>query len=272
VNLVDPRGEPIEQATISFSYDVGEGGGGGEPPRFRFAPFVHRFVDPSARAWVNVQETSGADGQRLGAVIAGPFTPQDGEVEVVLPPERTIAGEVLDQEGAPLAGVVVRALAPHPGEGRVYLSCVDHGRAATNSRGRFVIDGLGELPYVVSADPPEGLAQGEFPIVAGGEESPAIRLAPEVVATVTVVDEKGRPIPGAFPRVHVPIEPEGARLELAGGFADEGGRVGFRGLCATGRYELSVMHGMTRRDIRAASVFPWEPRDTTLVARKGRLR
>lgn len=79
-------------------------------------------------------------------------------VELFLPAARTISGRLLDEQGAPTAGRVW-AISTHLAR---YVT------ASAEANGDFVIQGLGEGPFVVVGDAPNRLPAVQQPVEAGG--------------------------------------------------------------------------------------------------------
>ncbi len=182
------------------------------------------------------------------------------EVEVRLPPERTIVGRVADPDGAAVSGASVAARAA--GAEDWHSQPQVHGSALTDADGRFEIHGLGDGDYRLEVTEAGDYASPKAPTAKGGATGVEIVVRKGVVATITVLDEAGRPIQGARVGVGVrePI-PNGWRSHTATeGETGPDGTLRLSALDPSGDYEL---HGSApaHRTVREAA---WKPADTTL--------
>jgi len=169
--------------------------------RFRIGPFPDGEIHLAARA---------ADGRRGAAVVAVPVT---GEVVIALEQRGTIAGRVVDGNGAPLPGVVV-SLRHHDRNARtMVVNGVDVGadRVPVDAAGAFSIAGRDAGEWQLSVFDARGTklpfargASPEDPIVvalAKGERKTGVELAVEAPTGEikgVVVDQRGAPVPDAW--------------------------------------------------------------------------
>jgi hypothetical protein len=95
--------------------------------------------------WVEAWGATDEDGTPLplGGVVAGPFSPFRPEVEVRLPPERSVSGRVLDEWKRGMAGIRLEAFPDVPDYEREPAA---HSTATTDAEGRFELRGLGDYP------------------------------------------------------------------------------------------------------------------------------
>lgn len=114
------------------------------------------FVIRDVAAWPVLLRASragfiaGAFGQRYAGDVAVPLTAADARDALTVPlwPTATIAGSVLDETGAPMAGVRVQALRLQPVGGRKRF--VVRGSASSNDRGQYRVSGLPSGSYMVA--------------------------------------------------------------------------------------------------------------------------
>ncbi len=147
---------------------------------------VHPGLEVTGYRVTDAQDASGLP-LPLGDVTGGPV-PGDAPatIEVRLPPERVIEGEVLAPDGAPVRGLRMRATGPAGEPLRTY-------QTFTDTKGRFRFGRLAAGNYRIR---PVGDTTGEARVAAGTMDL-VLRLAVEDVMTVRVVDPEGRPVPGA---------------------------------------------------------------------------
>ncbi|HEX4954921.1 MAG TPA: carboxypeptidase regulatory-like domain-containing protein [Thermoanaerobaculia bacterium] len=149
----------------------------------------------------SVQLRAAAPGFAPGVLPASPMT--EGELILALRPAASLAGEVVDEKGAPVRGAIV-TLGP---EGRLTAH-----RAISTADGRFHIRGVppGFWP-LLSASAPGFVGK---PLVVEGLESGEPVTGLRLVLTAQragfglVVDPEGRPVAGA--EVYVTARPSGA--------------------------------------------------------------
>lgn len=131
--------------------------------------------------------------------VPSPGTPL--QVDVALAKGRAIRGRVLQPDGSPAVGALVRIVQEG---GQI---------ATTDAEGRFALPHGQEAAWSVSVTHATGrfpLEAGEQHSVAGIHETPTLTLLPVPILAGRVVDEDGRPIPRAFIRVREPREGDSA--------------------------------------------------------------
>lgn len=137
---------------------------------------------------------------------------------LVLEAAATLAGRVLDAEGAPLSGVAVTAAGR-----RVPYEVFDRdpaaARAVSDAAGRFVLRGLAAAPAWELSATRHGYRAARATVAAGAEAR--LVLAPAPAAHGAVVDRDERPLAG----VEVTVRPAaGVPGEPATAVTDEHGR------------------------------------------------
>jgi hypothetical protein len=203
------------------------------------------------RFWLRVGGAKSLSGKPLplGSVLLGPLSADEGEREVRLPAAREIRGLVLDDAGRAVPGASVECVALED-QGSVF-----EGRARTaytDDTGRFLIGGVGEGDYAVSAYSRErGRARTT---VRSGAGDVTLVLVTGPTAVIKVLDAAGLPVPG----VHVTIS---GRLGTRGCSTGDDGRVTFSDIH---RGPSLALHLRASPRTAEASIDPWIPRDTTL--------
>ena len=191
--VVDAGGQPLGGATVW----VGRGrpwpaARTGEDGAFRIAHAPRQWRTLSARH------------QKLVGTVTRP----SGPITIVAGPGRSLAGQVTDTKGRRLAGARVAVFADIPWR----LSSV------TDDDGRYQVDGLPPARYVARAFRPGFVVEGirshgeqETDLTTDLTASRDFALRPLITARGRVVDERGRPVPGARvafagegPAVYVP--------------------------------------------------------------------
>ncbi|WP_164010970.1 MSCRAMM family protein [Pyxidicoccus trucidator] len=196
VELQDPKGEEVLHVRRGVRTDTkGHFLLRGVPPG-RYVLLATR-EQPSAtrRVWRVVELSAGARMQ----------------VELRMEPERTLSGLVVDEAGQPAAGAIVRARPPQRG-GPVWKRDGFRSRHGpppglpTGEDGRFILHGLTEATYDVSAGKPgytlapersTGGTAGEGDMLRVGAETAEVRLVLTRDAHVVgrLVGPDGAPIP-----------------------------------------------------------------------------
>jgi hypothetical protein len=276
---VGPDGAPIPLASLTHdAYRWGTHTVEVHDGRFEYGEL-------KKEAWFEAKRPRTAAGAPLpyGPARVGPVAPLATEVEVSLPPERRIEGVVKDPAGAFVRGVRVRAT---PVETKpAFGGHVDeHGSARTDEQGRFRLGNLGDGSYRIDVTPPPEYGPTPPQTVAAGATDVVIALVAGRVASPTILDPRGRPVPGATvlvqearpnaPRPHshgVVFVPGGDRSsryyrQLV---TDARGVVRFVGIPADGKYALDVTPPEDRPDLRETQVSPWTPSDDAVTLGAG---
>ena len=126
----------------------------------------------ASRAGYVVQEYGQHKPGDPGAVLSLRPAQQMKDLMFWLVPSAVIAGKILDQDGEPLASVVVSALREAYSQGKRSLST--YGTVETNDLGEYRLFGLEPGRYFVSAVYPQSARFG-----ANGDGSPLAELQPE---------------------------------------------------------------------------------------------
>lgn len=198
----------------------------------------------------------------FGAVRRGPIPPLPQLVEIVLPPEKTIAGRVVDDAGAAVAGVTVRARPRWTGEP---VSDRVHGEATTDATGAFRIGQLADIGYRLELEVPPEYAPPDFVDAAAGETIPDVVLTKGTAVEVTVLAPDGAPAAGAKVQVRRGIPGTWRSETIREVVAGEDGRVRIAGLDPAASYRLVVLLEMEPdRWEQAALLGKWRPADTVV--------
>jgi protocatechuate 3,4-dioxygenase beta subunit len=150
-----------------------------------------------------------------------------------------------------------------------------HGRALTDPEGRFTLAGLGDVEYELRFVVPRGFLAPEDPLrVRAGASDVVVRVTRGAVAVVTLLDERGEPVP----RTRVRAVPAGRTLardeeladeddEVAGvalAVSDDDGRARLSGLAPGKACVLTVGNPEWQERVFAKQVEAWLPADTTV--------
>lgn len=202
------------------------------------------YVTPIAGARFYV-EVGGAAG--CGPAFVGPVEPGGEEIDVVLPPERSLRGRVTDGAGRGVPGAWLEARAVRSelsGRGGVQAS------AASGPDGFFTFDGLGDGPYELSVRPPPGfVAPAPRRVSAGTDVEVDLAAGRDVVVTIRGPD--GEPLEGSASAYGT-----GGRVI---GLADAAGRALLTGLDPEEEYRLVV--GVFEPGFASRIVERWRPAD-----------
>lgn len=213
--VVDPAGRPVASGRVHVSYPLPgrpRSRTGRSAPilggRFRFGIYT-----PAERVDLSVQDPRDARG---AALDVAPRTWEgmplaDAPFELELRAAGTVAGVVVDTEGAPVAGAVVLA---HQGAARGPRSRMrSSGSATTGSDGRFRLERLTPGVVVLRVQqPPTYLPVDEVHVTCGTPEALDVRITLRVGGFVSgrVLEADGTPAADvpvqAQPRNH-PIGP-----------------------------------------------------------------
>lgn len=156
------------------------------------------------------------------AVVAG------ADLELVLQPGLSVAGVVRDDTGAPVTKFMLKA-SPNDGVNRFGRSSADVTSRFEAADGRFVLEGLGEGAWTVTAEA-KGYSASEPLAVQSPHAGPelSIVLARRARVTGVVVDVTGKPVPNASVEIQQDLPTGGVRMEHDwGGEADKDGRFDF---------------------------------------------
>lgn len=199
-------------------------------------------------------------GRRLAGGNVGPIPPGPDPFVVRLEPEGRIEGSVVDPEGRAVPGVrVYVAATPLGGTGR-WSTSDTFAATISDDDGRFVLGGLPAGTHSVSVLPVRERLVSAIPPVPVGTTDLRIRFTSAASATVTVLDDEDRPLPGATV-FYARVGYEGA---MASGRTDDRGRCAIGGLDASARYRLRILPPRGRElhppRIECAD---WSPAETT---------
>jgi len=149
-----------------------------------------RFADLPAGRW---SLWAGAKGWARGGELVLTLSPGERRTDllVAFDPLASIAGTLLDDEGRPLAGVVVNVA--HAGEGRLTYDL-------SREDGSFALHGLEAGNYRLTTAPfgEYAYADGRWDDVATGTRDLELRLERAADQWVRVVDRVGAALPGAY--------------------------------------------------------------------------
>lgn len=218
---------------------------------------------------IDVWNARAADGAPLplGPARVGPVKRNVTDLEVRLPPERTIMGTVLGPDGSGVRGVVVRA--------RCRASRImDFGRefqseARTDADGAFRLGRLGGEECLLSVNTPRDLIEPESVKVQIGATDVMIRLRAAVRVSITVSDEDGHPVVGALVSALREQDTHSGRLMRT----DAAGVARLGRLDPSGAYMLQIEGARDESEFVRYAQRGWMPRDETIkLTRGGRIR
>jgi protocatechuate 3,4-dioxygenase beta subunit len=165
-------------------------------------------------------------------------------VDVTLLTGDALSGRVLDLDGSPRAGVLVR-VAPQDAFG-LLPGASEEGRATTDAEGRFRIERLGagyKRVWTEMTEVETGVAVQVLVRKGEGAEPLEFRLGPARSLRGRVVDDAGRGVPGAMVNARVRRDPRQAHQGPQGGYpgveTDAEGRFVVDGL-PEGAYTLNA--------------------------------
>jgi RNA polymerase sigma factor (sigma-70 family) len=208
--LLDVRGRPVPGATIvgvcagaqcAFPTGITPAGTTDAEGRFRLAGQNHLVVPDEA----STMQIRLADGRPFDVPVVAAA---DGAVTAVLPPEAgpdepapegadpprdvapdELAGVVIDEEGRPLASVLVDAWTWYPGN-----------EATTGADGRFRIKGLSKDQGIEVQFTKEGYTPRLFVAQPTGQPGRVVRMDDDTYFEGKVTGPDGRPVAGALVR------------------------------------------------------------------------
>jgi RNA polymerase sigma-70 factor (ECF subfamily) len=224
----------------------------------------HQALNRTGSRWIEVHPTEAADGTSLGGTLAGPFDADLEEVEVRLAPAVTIEGRVVGPEGEPVRGVRLNAFVARWAED---VWAKPHATTLSDEVGRFRLRGLSAIEWRIETKPPQGYTAREAVTVRGGETGVAVILVRGVSPTVTVLDEKGRPVPEQTVEVRALGAPTGNGFDRR---TAPDGRARFEGLDPTKRYVLHIRLFSNCFDLFPMVIEEWVPKDTVVRLRIAR--
>ncbi len=188
LRVTDSSGQVVALADVRWTSKARENATSGDVATEDGVALIPRGGDDDAVTWVVVGRARGRDGQSLplGRVRAGPFLADAVVAEVCLPPERVVAGRVLDPTGAGLVGLRVRVVETVDGAGAGPSELETAAR--TDAQGRFRIGGLGSGKCLLLTTVPYRYAD-VWPLEVTPDGDPVeVRLRDSVEATVKVSD------------------------------------------------------------------------------------
>lgn len=209
-------------------------------------PIEHTFV----RVVACDPRSAGGVPLPLGPAFSGPVPADRGELEITLPPERSLTGRVVDPGGEGVPGVMVYS---EP-RGLVNLGLADEEAiysTFTGPDGSFRIGGLGDFEVVLTASVPPGFCRAEPTTVRGGDQRVELVLRRALNATLRILDEAGAPLKGA--RVLV----DGWSIAIA----DQHGRAPLEGLDPDEPITLRVDPPQWRTDLCTVFLPDWTADD-----------
>jgi uncharacterized GH25 family protein len=219
--LLDGGGAPVAAGRVTVA-SVGEHES--EPPETRYAATDargrFRILGLEAGAWMvlGARQLRGGDEPELGSNTASQrveLAPQQAAaVELRLGPERTIAGTVVDETGAGIAGAQVSAELADDALGKDGVAHLrGSAEATTDAQGRFALEGLPDGAHALDvecrgyADPEPGRH------VEAGVRDVRVVLRRLAQLRGRVVGEDGAPL-ARFTVNGQPIEAGDGRFEL----------------------------------------------------------
>jgi hypothetical protein len=205
VRVRGPDGEPVHTIEVELSR------GGGRAISRRSGDDV-RLLEPLSPAILTLRRPRDAQGKELPyGPYSGPAPAAQAEpIEIRLPRGRRLRGQVLGADGRPLAGARVRAATPRPDGSAPYWDRA-WNETTTAADGGFTLGNLAGGPLIVSVAPPPGHVALDDYAVSPDASEVTLTLEAGREAVVRVVDEAGKPIPGAAVSWHrVTIEGPGS--------------------------------------------------------------
>jgi hypothetical protein len=289
VKVLDHRGEPARSAQVRLSVDTSNSTNGTQngTVRFEFGKGNNDWIAQGlargalhVEAWVN----RGASEVPLAAGPArvGPLGADQREVEVRLPPERTIEGRVVADDGTGVRGVLVRARPlPDPANRNYQPPYAGEGRS--DAQGRFRVGSLGEGEHAIEVSVPPDFLVPETSPVAAGTRGLEVVLRRGLTARIRVRDPEGQPLGRAQvnPQIQVPPNLTQAQQQEwhrrrnlvqqqrppEAGTTGQDGLVVLRGLDPEMTYSLHV--SAPKEDMRPAHIPRWTPADTEVQLERG---
>jgi hypothetical protein len=291
--VLDDQGLPVPSASVRLT--MSGGGSAGTNVTDGVGSLETDFSDssfgrglPKGEVFAEADGARGHDGLRLplGPARVGPIAVDQREVELRLPPERTISGRVVTSDGARLAGVLVRArLAGKESYGGDGSST--EGRS--DAQGAFRVGGLADGEYQLSVMASPDYVPLPPQTATSGAANVELKLRRGVVARVRVLDHAGKPVagaavslqptpkaqpagqpgmPGAPGRVDPYSYERGGSSNLSATTSLDGVAL-FRGLDGETTYTLNAGAPQARDDVRGTRQENWSPADTDVRLERG---
>ncbi|MHC4473905.1 MAG: carboxypeptidase-like regulatory domain-containing protein [Planctomycetota bacterium] len=266
--VIGPDGEPVARGDLVVHYR-------GNVRWMMDWNFIHDGAascgfDTNEDFWVDVYGARSRSGARLeaGTTLVGPIPAERREVEIRLSAERRIVGYVRDESGAPVPGVRVYAEPVYPFDIRRSHGPQTHSEAFAELDGRFELRWLGDLEYVVKVSAPPDLVCPELPEVRAGARDVVLVLARSPRQRITVLDDRGAPVPGAG--LWLLSLQDGAWESFRTGVkTDARGVAELLGLDSDEKYIVRVSPPDDRPSLLDRELEDWEPKDTTVELRSG---
>jgi protocatechuate 3,4-dioxygenase beta subunit len=200
VRVLDDRGEPVRSANVRLQAQGSSWGNGLHEgaARFEFDKQNNGWVLTALANGTLYVDVSGARGWAdlplsTGPTRVGPLAADQREVEVRLAAERAIEGRVLNADGSPVRGVLVRASSAATADG----SPPSQGEGRSDELGRFRVGGLGEGEHTLSAMVPPDYLAPQAVTAPAGARNVELNLRRGVSARVRVRDADGQPVANA---------------------------------------------------------------------------
>ena len=266
--VIDADGKSVPSGRVALRQQS-DGGNATNYRSLSSGKVTFRDVKPGAELWVEVYDLVG----NRGALLQGPYSAADAEVELRLPVSQVIAGRALRPDGRGAGGVRITAKAKHPETDSGHAN--DHGKGVSDGDGNFRVRGLGELEYELTFTVPKEFAPVPAQTVRAGGGDVVVQLRAGARATLTVLDFEGHPVPGAYAYAR----PEGKGREGWRGNrelprADQDvlqpfqfkhhGMIRLRGLDPDATFHLTVSAPNGRKDLKGLNREGWRPADETL--------
>jgi len=256
--VIDADGKSVPSGRVALRQES-DGGNATNYGSLSSGRVTFRDVKPDAELWVEVYDLVG----NRGALLQGPYSAADTEIELRLPVSQVIAGRALGPDGKGAGGVRITARAMHPETDSGHAN--DHGKGVSDGDGNFQVRGLGELEYELTFTVPKEFAPVPAQTVRAGGGNIVIRLRAGARATLTVLDFEGKPVPGAYAHARPAGKgPEGWRRNRELPRADQDGMIRLRGLDPDVTFNLTVTAPQGRKDLKSLKLEGWRPADETL--------
>ncbi len=244
LHVIYPDGSPVARGKVQYVPE------GSYSSRFiNFEESDGRVTIPGAADPSYVVRVSAYTEPRTVRVFRG-LAPGETVHELVLTPGATIAGTVLDDAGAPLAGI------PMTARRRGAFDRVSMYSTQAGTDGTFVFTDLESGTYEIQ---PRGPAEGRWRrmvallVVDSGAGGVQVRTTIEGRVRGVVVDSDGAPVSGL--RIHFYRPPEAVSWgTVPQTITDDAGRFAMTGLDPAGQWDVEpqvdVRNGRSRYDLR----------------------
>ena len=266
------NGEPLGRATL-HDYSL-SGGTNGWPTMWGMSNGMREMPDDDYPFWIDIVRPYWPNGRAapFGEVRLGPYKAGKApdELEVRLPPERTIEGRVVLPDGTPGIGRLVEAFtAPPPGltSDQTWIS----SNAFADRQGSFQLRQLGDLDYDVVVRASEGMARASVRARAGAREV-IITLHATVSPRIVVVDDAGRRVVGVAVTVTNGEDPAmsfRSDESVARATTDKDGVAVLTDLDPRKTYRLTCTPPRKNTALRTWFVTEWKPADREVVLQAG---